>query len=181
MSIEILKGNVLDAPDPALIVPIDGTINPGHGRYERLLGNIGRQFNQKFPETELVEELESQLKLPLPMGCAYPIELGTGKFEQIVVVSTLHHIGEVSPQQKRAIVRASLTAALTVAKHEEVQSIATAVLQGGWRLDAQVALMEMIKAYAAYKKPIAMRIMLSDSQLVESARSLSKGLGLDVV
>jgi hypothetical protein len=98
-----------------LEIPIDGTFVPKDGQFERLHGNIGRQFIKQFPEAEFVDEIEGQLDLPLALGQA-PVELSEGTFRIVVVVSKLFHFSHLDDKYKRAVVREIFMHALRVAQ-----------------------------------------------------------------
>ena len=113
-----------------LEIPIDGTFVPKDGQFERLHGNIGRQFIKQFPDAEFVDKIEGQLDFPLALGHAAPVELSEGPFRIVVVVSTLFHFSHLDDKYKRAVVRESFMQALRVAQQTEVNVLATAILQG---------------------------------------------------
>ena len=84
-----------------LEIPIDGTFVPKDGQFERLHGNIGRQFIKQFPDAEFVDKIEGQLDLPLALGHAAPVELSEGPLRVAVVVSTLFHFSHLDDKYKR--------------------------------------------------------------------------------
>lgn len=86
-----------------LEIPINGAFVPKDGQFERLHGNIGRQFIKRFPDAEFVDESEGQLDLPLALGHTAPVELSEGAF-RIVVVSTLFHISYLDDKYKRWVI-----------------------------------------------------------------------------
>lgn len=51
--INVIRGDVFAATADALVVQIDGTFVPRDAQYERLLGNIGRQFIKRFSKRTL--------------------------------------------------------------------------------------------------------------------------------
>ncbi len=76
--ITVVTGDLLAASADAIVLPVDGTFVPGAGRFDRLLGAIGAQFIRRFPEAELLEEIEAQADLPLGLGQAAAVELPIG-------------------------------------------------------------------------------------------------------
>jgi hypothetical protein len=111
-------------------ITIDGTFVPKDGQFERLHGNIGRQFIIQFPDGEFVGEIEGQVDFPLALGHAASVELAEGPFRIVVVVSTLFHIRHLDDKYKRSVIRESFLQALRVAQQSEVKVLATAILQG---------------------------------------------------
>jgi hypothetical protein len=103
---------------------------PKDGQFERLHGNIGRQFIKQFPEADFVDEIEGQVDLSLALGHAAPIELSEGPFRIVVVVSTLFHISHLDDKYKRSAIRESFLQELRVAQQAEVKVLATAILHG---------------------------------------------------
>jgi|SRR5262249_12176962 len=128
--LSVVQGDVLSSQADAILIPVDGTFVPQAGQVERLLGNVGRQFLRRFPEAELLEEVEAQVDLPLPRGSACMLELSVGPFRCAILVSTLHHVESLDDRAKRALVRASFGAAIRVAVGAGRTSPTTAVLQG---------------------------------------------------
>jgi hypothetical protein len=178
--LSLVHGDVLEAHADALIVPIDGTMVPRPGHTERLLGNIGRALVRRFAEADIIDELEAQLELPLALGRAAVIHIaGSGaRFGSLVVVSTLHHADTLDAARKRALVSHSLTAALDVAARAQLGSLATAVLQGGWRLSAEVAFQAMLDGWAAAPRQAPdLAIHTLDAALVEHMKQLARSLG----
>lgn len=170
------SGDVLDAEAQALVVPIDGTAVPRGGQFERLLGNVGRQFLRRFPEADLVEELEAQLDLPLPLGRAACIELGASPFKQLIVVSTLYHLEHLDFSAKSALVRTSVTSALEAARSERIQVIASPVLQGGWRLRPEDAFAAMLSALDT-PEGVQILVYCNDQDVHDRLQMLARSLG----
>lgn len=174
-------GDLFETQAESLVVPIDGTLPaPDEGRWARLLGNLGRQLMKRVPQAELVEELEGQLDLPLGLGKARAIEVERSPFSHVVLVSTLHHVGNLSGSEKRGLVRSSLASALSEAARVGCSSVATAILQGGWRLDGRVACEEMLKVVAFEAPHIALEVWLQDEDLHGHAQSLCRSMGIAV-
>ncbi len=172
------SGSVLDAEADGLIVTIDGLARPYGNSVDSTLGNIGRQFAYHFPETDFLEEVDSQVFLPLQLGCAAPVELDSGPFKLVVIVSMLHHLTDGRDVDRAQLVRQSLLASLEVARKAAVPTLATAVLQGGWRLSPLTAIGEMLKAYAGYAGEVDLSIHFLDGEHLVVASEIARGLGL---
>jgi hypothetical protein len=176
--INVIQGDVFTASADALVVPIDGTFVPRDGQYERLLGNIGRQFIKRFPSADFVDEMEGQLDLPLALGDAAPIEVSEGPFRVVVVVSTLFHISHLDDRYKRSVIRESFLQALRVAQQAETKDLATAILQGGWRFTPEIAFSEMLQAYASASAQLPdVYVYCLESSLADRLRDVAHSLG----
>jgi len=139
MGFEIVTGDVLDTTTDALLLTIDG----GKSGME---GSIARQFAKRFPEDW--EFMQRDLKYPVPIGRTVAIPWdGDCPWRVIMFASTLHHVGVLDDVQKLRVIRSACAEALQLCVRLRINSLATAVLQGGWRLSAQQALSEMKLAY----------------------------------
>ena len=176
MQLKIVLGDVLSSNSSAVAIPMDGTVTPREGQAERVLGNIGRQFIRRFPEAELLEEIEAQVEFPLPLGKATVVALTQGPFQYVVLVSTLHHVDQLDHRAKRALVRSSFLAALESTAQAGAQTLATAVLQGGWRLQPADAFGEMLSVVAERSTP-NIHVYVLDPELHQRLRMLARSIG----
>jgi hypothetical protein len=174
----VFNADVLTRPADAIILPIDGTFLPAAEQYERLLGNVGRQFLHAFPGADLLEEIEAQVNLPLAIGKATPVDLGSGSFRLAILVSTLHHVDHLDQNAKRAVARESFSAALRVARQKGAASVATPILQGGWRLPVLVAFASMLQSEELGRHPeLRVEIAVPDAQLAATCQEQARSLG----
>lgn len=141
MALEIVTGDVLDLAADALLLTIDG-VKRG------MEGNIARQFERRWPDDW--EDLQRAVRYPVPLGrtVAMPWD-GDCPWRLVLFASTLHHLDVLDDQQKRNVIRSSLSEALRLCDRHRASSLATAVLQGGWRLNPEDALQEMRTTYQA--------------------------------
>ena len=141
MALEIVTGDVLDLAADALLLTIDG-VKRG------MEGNIARQFERRWPDDW--EDLQRAVRYPVALGrtVAMPWD-GDCPWRLVLFASTLHHVDVLDDQQKRRVIRSSLSEALQLCDRHRASSLATAVLQGGWRLSPEEALLEMRTAYQA--------------------------------
>jgi hypothetical protein len=174
----VIKADVLSRPADAIILPIDGTFTPAAEQYERLLGNVGRQFLRAFPGADLLEEIEAQVDLPLALGKAASVDLGSGSFRLAILVSTLHHTDHLDQNAKRAVARESFSAALRVARQKGATSVATPILQGGWRLPVLVAFASMLQSEEVVRRPeLQIEVAVPDAQLATTCHEQARSLG----
>jgi O-acetyl-ADP-ribose deacetylase (regulator of RNase III) len=141
MALEIVTGDVLDLAADALLLTIDG-VKRG------MEGNIARQFERRWPDDW--KDLQRTVRYPVPLGRAVAVPWhGDFPWRLVLFASTLHHLDVLDDQQKRGVTRSSLFEALQLCDRHRASSLATAVLQGGWRLSPEEALLEMQTAYQA--------------------------------
>lgn len=170
-------GDLLEAKVSAIVVPIDGSMVPQPGKIDRILGNIGRQLCKRFPEADVLEELDSQLVLPLALGRAAVIELSDGPFRHLVVASTLHHADLLDVSAKRNLVRTAFSSCLEVAQSAGIERLATAVVQGGWRLPVEEAFMGMLSAIADRRGGPSVEVRCVDPDTHARLKDLARSHG----
>jgi hypothetical protein len=145
MQLSVIAADLFTQRADALIVPIDGAVHASES-IDRILGNIGRQLVRRVADADVLEQIESQLDLPLPLGRATAIECEGTPFRTLVLLSTLHHTDAHDEGSKRALVRRSFSAAIECAARASARSVLTGVLQGGWRMSATEAFAAMLSA-----------------------------------
>jgi len=139
VGIELVFGDLLNSETDALLLTIDGA-KCG------MEGNIARQFGKRFPEDW--EYMQRDIKYPIPLGRTVAVSWdGDCPWRYILFASTLHHLDVLDDQQKLMVIRSALFEALNLCSRLCITSLATAVLQGGWRLDPEIALAQMKNTY----------------------------------
>lgn len=127
--------------EEAIILTIDGSA-------KGLEGNIARAFGRKYAEAW--EELECQIEYPISLGAAKIYEIESElecNNKYCFIASTLHHVEVLDKFQKLRILGSAMRSVLSLASVKRISSISSAVLIGGWRLEIEDALNEMIKTY----------------------------------
>lgn len=160
----------------ALIVSIDGELPPSEP-IDRVLGNVGRQLVRRFAAHDVLEQIESQLDLPLALGRAQCIACEGVPFAWLVLVSTLHHTGAQDAREKRALVSRAFSAALESASRAGARTVRTTILQGGWRLSARDAFSAMLSALDERSAIDAVSVCCMDDALAQELRELARSLG----
>lgn len=177
--LNVFTCDVLKVEADALLVPIDGTMRPADGNLEKVLGNVGRQFCRRFPAAEFLDELEGQVDLPLALGKAASVDLQEAPFKVIIVVSTLHHAQPLDHSAKLAVARTAFTNAVEQAARAGAKSLATTVLQGGWRLTPQAAFGAVLQALLQEcARDISVSVCCLDATLADVLRGQAQSLGL---
>ena len=145
MTLEIITGDVLDVAADGLLLTIDG-VKPG------MEGNIARQFERRWPDDW--KDLQRTVRYPVPLGRTVAVPWDSDcPWRLVLFASTLHHVDVLDGRQKRRVIQSSLSEALQLCDRYRARSLATAVLQGGWRLSAEEALLAMQTAYQAARCP----------------------------
>jgi len=174
----VTHGDVLSMTADAIVLPIDGTFVPASEQYERLLGNVARQFLRAIPEADLLEQIEAQVDLPLALGKATAVELPDARFRFAVLVSTLHHLEVLDTRAKRALARDSFSAAIRCARQAGATRIATPILQGGWRLSPDTAFAAMLESSELAQDPTTcVEVAIPDAELAAQCAALARSMG----
>lgn len=176
MKLSIVVGDVLDQAADALIVAIDGEVRSDEP-VDRILGNIARQLVRRFAAHDVVDQIESQLDLPLALGRATSITLEALPWTTLVLVSTLHHTGAHDERDKRALVVRSFASALACCHAANARSVATAVLQGGWRMGVMEAFSAMLTAMDGSEFAGEIVLATPDATLADSLRAQARAVG----
>jgi O-acetyl-ADP-ribose deacetylase (regulator of RNase III) len=145
MHVEVIKGNILESRADAIILTVDGA-------RAGMEGNVARAFQRKHPDAW--EELELEFEYPIALGSAkiYPIHGDPGCNNRLcILTSTLHHIEVLETSEKLKVLSSALRTSLALASRRGANSVCSAVLSGGWRLQTTDALDEMVKTYNRYK------------------------------
>lgn len=145
MNIEIEKGNLFDSKTGAIILTVDGAS-------KGMEGNIARAFGRLYPD--VWEELDYDIEYPIPLGSAkiYSIEPDLGcTNSHCIIASTLNHIDVLEDREKLEVISQALRASLSLAANRGVSTICTGILSGGWRIEIEQALEEMLSTYQRAK------------------------------
>jgi len=94
--------------------------------------------------------MQRDIPYPIPLGRSVAVPWdGDSPWHLMLFASMLNHLEVLSDRQKQDIVRNSLVQALRLCARHNARSLASVVLQGGWRLSADSARLEMEAAYAS--------------------------------
>lgn len=176
MNLAVLSEDLLAQRADAIVVPIDGAVHASES-VDRVLGNVGRQLVRRFTEQDLLDQIESQLDLPLALGEAQAVECEGIPFRWLVLVSTLHHTGALDDRGKRALVGRACSSAISVAVRAGARTVATGVLQGGWRLSALEAFSAMLTVLDERASLDALTVCCLDGALAEQLREQARSVG----
>ena len=140
MPLELVNGDVLAQSTDAVLLTVDG-LKRG------LEGNVARQFERQWPDDWQLMQRDVHYPIALGRTVAVPWD-GDCPWQLVLFASTLNHLEILSNRQKLEVVRSSLSEALRLCVRHGVRSLASVVLQGGWRLNSDDALQEMRAAYS---------------------------------
>jgi hypothetical protein len=180
IDLRIESGDVLERAADAILLPIDGALAPQASSVaiRRSLGRIARSFDQRYPECDLVDELDAQVAFPLPPGQAAPVEL-SGPFRYAIVLSLLaHHPADTGGESLRHASTSALASALQLCDQLGLASAATPLLKGGWRLSSQQAMASMLGVIGGIelRHPLRLSICILDED-VALFRQLAASMG----
>ena len=141
MKIEIFNKNLFESSDEGIILTIDGAA-------KGMEGNLARNFARLNPEAW--EEIEYDIKYPIPLGTSKVFEIHPDiecKNKYCFIASTLNHLDTLTEGEKLKVQSSAFRQALSLAESNQISILATAVMVGGWRLEFEVALDNMLKTY----------------------------------
>jgi len=172
--LEIVEGDLFDTGCNLILLPVDGTLPPNATppQIARSLGRLAREFSQK--NENFLEEVESQVTFPIPLGSAVEVELGD-RF--VLLVSMLSHLETDDASLKNAIVR-GFQSALSLCHARGIRSLATPLLKGGWRISTEVAASLMLREIASSKVDVRVEIRVIDQGAYLRMTELARSLGL---
>ena len=137
--LRLLHADVLDAQADALLLTIDG-------QARGLRGNVAHAFQRRWPEA--YEEIESQLRFPVPLGSAVRIDTDNDSpWTTVLFVSTLHHLETLDDASRLDVIGRALASALDIAARTGLRALATTPMKGGWRLTTPEAYRTMYDAW----------------------------------
>lgn len=169
MAISLAHQDILETSSSGIILTIDG-LKKG------LEGNIARAFARRWPEA--FEELVYAIPYPLPIGRTALVELDVDSgspFRYILVASTLHHLGVLSDETKKSVMRSALSEAIGLATRRGCTTLATPVLTGGWRISFQEALSNMLSVAGNLtnrSSSLELLICIRDAKEMDEAQKL---------
>lgn len=144
MTISMVNQNILDSTADAIILSIDGA-------KKGMEGNIARAFAKKYPTAWELLEYEITYPIPLGMSNIFNIEDDDDCNQKFcIIASTLHHLDVLEQSSKGNIINSALRYALTQANNHQLKSFCTTIMKGGWRLELEDALTQMIATYSSF-------------------------------
>ena len=141
MSLEIKHRNLFESSESGIILTVDGAARG-------MEGNLARTFARL--NADAWEEIEFDIEYPIPLGSSKVYEVHPDiecNNRYCFIASTLNHLDVLSDEEKLKIQSSALRHVLSLAEAKGVRDIGTAILVGGWRLELEVALEEMISTY----------------------------------
>jgi hypothetical protein len=184
IQLRIVEGDLLEGQADAILLPIDGVLpaTAGSSLIERSLGRIARGFARRYPACELVEEIDSQVTFPLPLGGTAQVELPPGSpFRVALLLSLLpHHSDQTAEPMLRAAAAGAFAQALALCDTLGIASVAAPLLKGGWRISTSVAMSLMLTtlASAELRHPLAVEVrILEEPGAVATMRELARTFG----
>lgn len=141
MNFEIKHKNLFEGSEDGIILTVDGAAR-------EMEGNLARAFARL--NSDAWEEVEFDIEYPIPLGTSKVYEVHPDiecNNRYCFIASTLNHLNVLSDEEKLKIQSSALRHVLSLAEAKGIRTISTAILVGGWRLELEVALEEMISTY----------------------------------
>jgi hypothetical protein len=184
VTLRVLEVDVLECAADVIFLPFDGALPTSAGgvQIDRSLGRIARAFARRYPDCDLVDEIESQVAFPVPLGRAATVELPPGSpFRAAALLSTLAHAAaDTGEAALLAAMRGAFAHALRLCGSLAATSAATPVLTGGWRLQSSAVTSAMLQELAAARGALTLSLcILGDPAAAVRARDLSRALGFE--
>jgi hypothetical protein len=173
MNIILRKGDVLEACADALIVTFDGLLD--------MKGNTLAQFEKKWPNEWV--DINKQLSHHVALGRA---SCGKAKppvpFKHIFSLSILDHGNDAQREDMPGFLMGALQHAFRTGQSMEIQSYASPLLRGGWRINSDKAFKTMVDAvdrFNDYKGSID--VYINDQKEFENLAGYAFSFGITLM
>ncbi len=180
-TLRVLELDLLECAADVIFLPFDGALpaSAGAALIDRSLGRIARAFARRYPDCDLVDEIESQVTFPVPLGRAAGVELPPGSpFRAAALLSTLAHgAGQTADDALLAAMRGAFADALRLCGSLGAHSAATAVLTGGWRLSSATVISSMLQVVAGWRGELTVSLCAVDAEVASRARDVARSFG----
>ena len=145
MGLVTKQGDVMASKSQALLLTADGA-------NRSLTGSVTRQFERQYPEAWTL--IQRRVRYPFQEGtCVAARTDGLCPWSLVVLASTLNHASILETSQQGVVVRKATKDALLWCVRFGMRSLATPLLQGGWRLSGDAALIEMKFGFLLARRP----------------------------
>lgn len=146
MPLHVVHADLFSVKADALVLTIDGA-------RRGLDGNLARQFARRYPDDW--EDVEAQVRYPLPLGRATCLHMHADcPWRAVLIASTLHHVDILTDHEKALVVRRAFAEVLALCGRHGMQSLASAVMRGGWRLQLDQAFSAMADGWLTMAAPV---------------------------
>lgn len=173
MNLEIVKSDILTMSANVVLLPIDGE---AFG----MEGAIARQFDRRFPEVHFLEELESQIDYPVPLGQSRMVDLPEeSPFPHAIVLCILHHQEILEIKAKETITANAFRSALVRCTQMKLGHVVSPVLVGGWRLGANSAFSVMLRVLMDYQGDFPQKLTICSLDDVTHFKAQARSLGFE--
>ncbi|MCE2029472.1 hypothetical protein [Sessilibacter corallicola] len=139
MTIKLFHADIFQNQDEGIVLTVDGAARG-------MEGNIARSFARVYPD--IWEEVDEEISYPIVLGRAQAIKIHSDydfHNKYCFIAATLNHIDTLSDREKLDVQSSALRHVLSLAESRRLNSIATTIMVGGWRLELEDALVNMVK------------------------------------
>ena len=164
-SLTLRQGNLIDSTAEAILLTIDGVARG-------MEGNIARVFQRNYPDAW--EELEDEIEYPLSLGKSVALDIHDEydcRFKTAIIASTLNHMDILPDQQKIGVMESAFYHSLSLCQQRQINTLATALLRGGWRVSLEEALLAMLNVikrfYSLHPSTLQVSIFVLNSSEFE--------------
>ena len=172
MAMNIIQGNVLNAKANAIILTVDGAA-------KGMEGNLSRQFALRWPEAW--QEIQDEIRYPISLGKVLDFEpVSKCSFRFVFLAATLHHRGVINNANRQGIIQSATEKSLNIAADFKINTIATSVMLGGWRLNLQDAFLSMVDGYESARQKgvdVNLDVYVIEPNDCESIQVLAETIG----
>jgi hypothetical protein len=185
IGLSIVEGDLLESSARAIMLPIDGLLpnKADTTLIQRSLGRLARAFSRRYPECELVDEIDAQVTFPLGLGQVGYVELSEcSPFRVALLLSMLPHgADQTNDEAVRSATAAAFANAISICDRAAVESVAVPLLKAGWRVPTGVAMTLMLRAIASanvrHSLTVDIRI-LDEPGAAAQMRELARSFGI---
>jgi len=159
----VIQNDLFESDSPAIILPYDGM----NRRFE---GNLISAFRKLYEDCEEIER-KVETGPQVALGKINPIAIEDFRsFQYLVLVSTHGHLAEDADiHSSKSFVSSAVARSLEWALHNQLPSVASAVMSGGWRLRFVDAIYAMIAGVERIKGDVTLLICVPEEEDYEDA------------
>lgn len=175
MELKLIYGDLFSNNSEAILLNIDG-----EGKSEGMEGRLARHFRKIHPE--IWNDILKLRPDEIALGNIFtyrPSEGISSQYKAVILASTHNHMDDLSEKDRQDVAYTAFKKALQSAVKMNIKSLATPLLVGGWRLNADMAFMAMTNAIEEIKgdPDLDINIYILDEKDYKRVQGLANSLG----